>query len=68
MPARTQTAPPVRAAYTVSELKLKLAAEGLFAAEHKRLLPVLPECIGIVTSRSGAAIRDIIQVVSRRFP
>jgi len=50
------------------ELKKKLAAEGLFAAERKRPLPRFPRRIGIVTSPSGAAIADLIHVLSRRFP
>jgi exodeoxyribonuclease VII large subunit len=49
-------------------LKAKLAAEGLFAAEHKRPLPVLPRRVGIVTSPSGAAVRDVLSVLARRFP
>jgi exodeoxyribonuclease VII large subunit len=48
-------------------LKKKLAAEGLFAAERKRPLPALPQHVGIVTSPTGAAIRDILQVLDRRF-
>lgn len=50
------------------ELKKRLAAEGLFEAERKRALPALPRCIGVITSASGAAIRDILQVLRRRFP
>lgn len=50
------------------QLKERLAAEGLFAAARKRPLPVFPCRIGIVTSSSGAAIRDIIQVVHKRYP
>jgi len=50
------------------ELKKKLAAEGLFDEENKQALPVLPTSIGIVTSPSGAAVRDIITVLKRRFP
>lgn len=50
------------------QLKAKLAAEGLFAAERKRPLPRLPRNIGIVTSPTGAAIRDILQILDRRFP
>jgi exodeoxyribonuclease VII large subunit len=49
-------------------LKRKLEAEGLFAAEHKRPLPKFPRRIGIVTSPSGAAIRDMINVLHRRAP
>jgi len=52
----------------LAELRARLDAEGLFAEERKRPLPLFPRCVGVVTSRSGAAIRDIIQVVSRRFP
>lgn len=50
------------------QLKHKLAAEGLFDAAHKKPLPVLPRCIGVVTSPTGAAIRDILSVLKRRFP
>jgi exodeoxyribonuclease VII large subunit len=49
------------------QLKRKLEAEGLFAAERKRPLPRLPRRIGIVTSSSGAVIRDILHVLERRF-
>jgi len=49
-------------------LKKKLAAEGLFAAERKRPLPRFPRRIGIVTSPRGAAVADMIQILSRRFP
>jgi exodeoxyribonuclease VII large subunit len=49
-------------------LKAKLAAAGLFAVEHKRSLPSLPRRIGVITSPTGAAIRDILQVLRRRFP
>lgn len=49
-------------------LKTKLANEGLFASEHKKPLPTLPCCIGIITSPTGAAIHDILTVLKRRFP
>jgi exodeoxyribonuclease VII large subunit len=50
------------------QLKKKLAAEGLFAAERKRPLPRIPRRIGIVTSPRGAAIADMVHILSRRFP
>ncbi len=49
-------------------LKNRLDAEGLFDAEHKRPLPALARCIGVVTSPTGAAVRDILSVLGRRFP
>ena len=49
-------------------LKKKLHEEGLFAQERKQPLPQLPQHVGIVTSATGAAIQDILNVVSRRFP
>jgi exodeoxyribonuclease VII large subunit len=49
-------------------LKRKLEAEGLFATERKRLLPKFPRRIGIITSPSGAAIRDMMNVLHRRAP
>lgn len=49
------------------QLRKKLEAEGLFAEEHKKPLPLLPRKIGIVTSPTGAAIRDMLHVLDRRF-
>src|SRR5580700_2936538 len=49
------------------ELSAKLAAEGLFAVERKRPLPALPKRIGVITSPTGAAVRDIVHVLARRF-
>lgn len=48
------------------QLKQKLAVEGLFSAERKRPLPVFPETIGVVTSSTGAALQDILQILQRR--
>ncbi|MDZ8118276.1 exodeoxyribonuclease VII large subunit [Pontiella agarivorans] len=50
------------------KLKAKLDAEGLFSRDRKKPLPLLPKKIGVVTSPTGAAIRDIINVLTRRFP
>ncbi len=50
------------------KLKKKLEAEGLFRDEFKKPLPAFPKRIGIVTSRTGAAIRDILKILGRRFP
>jgi exodeoxyribonuclease VII large subunit len=49
-------------------LRLKLQAEGLFDSSRKKPLPVLPARIGVITSPTGAAIRDILTVLRRRFP
>lgn len=49
------------------QLKAKLAAEGLFALQRKRPLPLLPRTIGIVTSPAGAVIRDMLRILRRRF-
>lgn len=49
-------------------LKKKLSTEGLFDASHKQPLPEFPQTIGIITSATGAAVRDIISVFRRRFP
>lgn len=51
----------------LQQLKEKLAKEGFFAGERKRPLPFLPKKIGIVTSPTGAAVRDILKVFERRF-
>jgi exodeoxyribonuclease VII large subunit len=48
-------------------LKTRLAAEGLFAAERKKMLPRLPKRIGVITSPTGAAIRDVLHILRRRF-
>jgi len=50
------------------QLKLKLAAEGLFDTQHKQPLPAMPAHIAVITSPTGAAIRDVIAVWQRRFP
>jgi exodeoxyribonuclease VII large subunit len=54
--------------FAFEQLKKKLAAEGLFEQARKRALPRYPARIGIVTSRQGAVISDLIHVLSRRFP
>ncbi len=48
-------------------LKQKLLAEGLFADSRKQKLPYLPACIGVITSSEGAALRDFLQIINRRF-
>jgi exodeoxyribonuclease VII large subunit len=49
------------------QLKKRLEAEGLFTAERKKPLPLLPRCIGLITSPTGAAVRDIVRILRRRF-
>src|ERR1700688_881412 len=49
------------------QLKKRLEAEGLFAAESKKPLPLLPSRIGLITSPSGAAVRDVVRILRRRF-
>ncbi|MGX9418837.1 exodeoxyribonuclease VII large subunit [Vibrio sp. WJH972] len=50
------------------ELKMKLAAEGLFAQGNKQPLPENPNCVGLITSKTGAALYDILDVLKRRDP
>ena len=50
------------------ELKNKLEKEGLFRSEHKKKIPLMPKTIGVLTSKTGAVIRDIINVSTRRNP
>lgn len=50
------------------QLKQKLAAQGLFAQEHKKKIPKIPFSVGIITAPGGAAVRDMINVTHRRFP
>jgi len=50
------------------KLKAKLELEGLFLNEHKKKIPFMPKCIGVLTSNTGAVIRDIINVSTRRNP
>ncbi len=50
------------------QLKKKLEAEGLFADEHKKPLPLFPERIGVITSPTGAAVQDILRILGRRYP
>jgi len=51
----------------LEQLKQKLEKEGLFSVEHKRPIPYMPARIGVVTSLSGAAVKDILKVLDRRF-
>src|SRR6202007_2547576 len=50
------------------QLKKRLEAEGLFAADRKKPLPLLPSRIGLITSPRGAAVRDVVRILTRRFP
>lgn len=50
------------------QLKKRLEAEGLFSLERKKKLPYIPKTVGVITSPAGAAVRDIINVMTRRFP
>lgn len=55
-------------AMQLEQLKRKLEAEGLFAPEHKKPIPEIPRTVGVITSPTGAAIRDITDIIGRRFP
>ena len=50
------------------KLRRQMEQEGLFDASRKKAIPFLPDCVGVVTSGRGAAVRDIIQICSRRYP
>lgn len=63
---QTQGLGPLQQAFL--QLKQKLNAEGLFAAERKRALPRFPKRLGVVTSPSGAAIRDFLKAAAQRWP
>ncbi len=54
--------------YAFEQLKERLSKEGIFDSEKKKQIPAYPQRVGVVTSPTGAAIRDIINVISRRFP
>ncbi|MCG8016696.1 MAG: exodeoxyribonuclease VII large subunit [Candidatus Thiodiazotropha sp. 'RUGA'] len=54
--------------FAFEQLKQKLAAEGLFDTEQKKPIPVPPKQLGLITSPSGAAVRDLLSVLKRRFP
>jgi len=53
--------------FAFEQLKKKLEKEGLFKSEKKKKIPFLPEKIAVITSPSGAAVRDIINIITRRF-
>jgi exodeoxyribonuclease VII large subunit len=55
-------------AQAFERLKRRLDAEGLFSAERKRALPTMPARIGVITSATGAAVRDVLRVLRHRFP
>jgi exodeoxyribonuclease VII large subunit len=52
----------------LAQLKEKLEAEGLFDPSRKKPIPQMPRCVGVVTSGSGAAVQDVLQILARRFP
>ena len=66
LPVELQGVGALQAAF--ERLKQKLKAEGLFDAGRKRALPQFPRRIGLVTSPTGAAIRDVLHVIERRNP
>ena len=55
-------------AVAFEQLKAKLAAKGLFDTDRKKPIPQMPRKVGVVTSDTGAAVHDIINIISRRFP
>ena len=55
-------------AMRLEQLKKKLSSEGLFDAEHKLEIPKFPQTVGVITSPTGAALRDILDIIGRRFP
>ena len=55
-------------ALRLEQLKKKLSAEGLFAQEHKKELPKFPQRVGVITSPTGAALRDMLDILGRRYP
>ncbi len=55
-------------ALAFEQMKRKLSANGLFDKEHKKKLPKIPSVIGVVTSPTGAAVHDVINIATRRFP
>ena len=54
--------------YAFEQMKIKLAAKGLFDSDHKKPLPKYPEIIGIVTSSAGAAVHDMLRILRKRYP
>ena len=52
----------------LEQLKQKLQDEGLFDRERKKEIPFIPKCVGLITSQTGAAFRDFLKVVNRRYP
>lgn len=52
----------------LEQLKKQLAAAGIFAESHKKAIPTFPNRIGVITSPTGAAVRDILQILGRRYP